>query len=213
MSESAPTAYRDFGFTTAEVSHMHKYFMPVIRDLLGELKPGTRVLDVGCGNGCTCGEFLKLGCKVTGIDLSEQGIAQARQAYPEGRFEVLPADEHILANLGEEPFDVVISTEVVEHLCFPRPYARGCCKALKPGGRFICSTPYHGYLKNLLLSVCNKWDTHLCPMWDGGHIKLWSRKTLHWLLSEQGFVELQFRGVGRIPWLWMTMVFYGRKPV
>lgn len=191
---------------------MHGRFMPVILELLGELAPGTRVLDVGCGNGFTCGEFLKLGCQVTGIDLSEQGITQARQAHPGGRFELLPADEHILENLREQPFDVVISTEVVEHLIFPRPYARGCRKALKPGGRFICSTPYHGYLKNLMLSVFNKWDQHLCPMWDGGHIKFWSRKTLHWLLSEQGFTNLKFRGVGRIPWLWMTMVFYGERP-
>ena len=64
----------------------------------------------------------------------------------------------------------------------------------------------------MMLSVLNKWDQHLCPMWDGGHIKFWSRKTLHWLLSEQGFTNLKFRGVGRIPWLWMTMVFYGERP-
>ena len=192
---------------------MHRHFMPVIEALAGELRPGTRVLDVGCGNGFTCGEFLKRGCTVVGIDLSEQGIGQARQAHPKGRFELLPADDQVLARLNETPFDLVISTEVVEHLYDPRSYAHGCFAALKPGGRFICTTPYHGYLKNLLISLAGKWDAHADPLWDGGHIKLWSRRTLSKLLAETGFVGLQFRGAGRLPGLWMTMVMSGDRPI
>ena len=123
---------------------------------------------MGCGNGFTCGEFLRAGCEVTGIDLSEKGIALARNAYPDGRFEVQGADDRLLANLDVEPFDLVVSTEVVEHLYSPRPYAVGCFQALKPGGRFICTTPYHGYLKNLALALAGKWDSHADPLWDGG---------------------------------------------
>jgi 2-polyprenyl-3-methyl-5-hydroxy-6-metoxy-1,4-benzoquinol methylase len=172
-----------------------------------------RVLDVGCGNGFTCGEFLKRGCQVVGIDLSREGIEIARGAHPNGRFEVLPADDRLLVNLREEPFDLVVSTEVVEHLYAPRAYARGCFHALKPGGRFLCTTPYHGYLKNLALSLAGKWDTHADPLWDGGHIKLWSRRTLAALLRETGFENLQFRGVGRLPFLWMTMLMSGDRPI
>ena len=179
--------------------------------LAGAVGPGTRVLDVGCGNGVTCGEFLKRGCQVVGVDLSEQGIQWARQQYPGGRFELLAADRHILQNLGEEPFDLVISTEVVEHLYAPREWATGCQAALKPGGRLICTTPYHGYLKNLVLSILGKWDSHANPLWDGGHIKLWSRRTLSQLLTEAGFENLTFQGAGRMPLLWMTMIIAGMK--
>ncbi len=186
--------------------------MPHIFALAGELKPGTRVLDVGCGNGFTAGQFLECGCTVVGVDLSESGIAIARQTYPTGRFEVLPADEAILQNLDEKPFDLVVSTEVVEHLYAPRDYVRGCFAALKPGGRLICTTPYHGYLKNLVIALGNHWDRHADPLWDGGHIKLWSRKTLALLLAERGFTNFQFRGAGRLPWLWMTMVVSADKP-
>lgn len=210
---SSISDYRDYGFNTAEPSHMHKHFMPVIFALAGNLWPGMRMLDVGCGNGFTCGEFLKLGCKVTGIDLSEQGVALAQKTYPQGRFEVLPANDHLLANLKEEPYDLIVSTEVVEHLYAPRLYAHGCFQALKPGGRFICTTPYHGYLKNLALSLAGKWDTHANPLWDGGHIKLWSRATLTHLLTETGFQNIQFQGAGRLPFLWMTMVMSGDKPL
>ena len=206
------TDYQDYGFRSSAPSHMHVHFMPRIFELAGPLKPGLRVLDIGCGNGATAGMFLERGCDVVGIDLSETGVQLARQAHPRGRFEVLPADDDILGHLGETPFDLVVSTEVVEHLYNPRAYVRGAYRALKPGGRFICTTPYHGYWKNLLISLAGNWDTHASPLWDGGHIKLWSRATLAALLSEPGFTNFQFRGAGRLPCLWMTMVVSVDKP-
>lgn len=209
---SAPADYKDYGFHGANPSHMHRHFLPPIFALCGDLRPGTRVLDVGCGNGFTAGEFLKRGCQVVGLDLSESGIDLARRTYPAARFEVLAADERVLERLGEKHFDIVVSTEVVEHLYAPKEYAQGCFAALRPGGRFVCTTPYHGYLKNLALSLANKWDAHLSPLWDGGHIKFWSRRTLGQLLVETGFENLQFRGAGRMPFLWMTMVMSGDRP-
>lgn len=207
-----PDGYKDYGFYQPEPSHMHRHFLPPIFELCGELGEDTRVLDVGCGNGYTCGEFLKRGCTVVGLDLSESGIAIARQTYSAARFEILAADSYILEKLNEAAFDIVVSTEVVEHLYAPRDYAHGCFAALKPGGRFICTTPYHGYLKNLALSLVGHWDRHANPLWDGGHIKLWSRRTLTNLLVETGFTNIQFRGAGRLPYLWMTMVMSGDKP-
>lgn len=207
-----PGSYRDFGFRDAGASHMHAHFMPPLLDLAGPVGPGLRVLDVGCGNGFTAGVFLARGCEVIGVDLSEQGISQARAAHPTGRFERMAADDHLLENLGVVPFDLVVSTEVVEHLYAPRPFAAGCFRALRPGGRFLLTTPYHGYWKNLSLALLGRWDSHANPLWDGGHIKLWSRRTLGTLLSEAGFNRLRFRGAGRLPGLWMTMVMAGDRP-
>jgi SAM-dependent methyltransferase len=204
--------YKDYGFSHAAASHMHARFLPHVMTLAGELGANVRVLDVGCGNGFTCGEFLKRGCRVVGVDLSLSGIEVARKTYPGARFEVLAADDKLLINLGEPPFDLVVSTEVIEHLYSPREYTRGCFQALKPGGRFICTTPYHGYLKNLVLSLWGHWDRHADPLWDGGHIKLWSRRTLTTLLTETGFRNMQFRGAGRAPLLWMSMVISGDRP-
>ncbi len=146
-------AYRDYGFPTAAPSHMVQRFIGPVLRFAEPLTPGTRVLDVGCGNGAVCGEFIRRGCEVVGIDLSEQGIAIARATYPQGRFELIGADATILERLNETAFDIVVSTEVVEHLYAPREWARGCFAAVRPGGKFICTTPYHGYLKNLLISI------------------------------------------------------------
>ncbi len=147
------TSYTEYEFPGAREPHMFSQFMPVILDLLGNIPAGTRVLDVGCGNGYVCGEFARRGATVTGIDLSRQGLQFAREAHPQVRFEEVSADDQILENLHEQPFDIVVSTEVVEHLHSPASWARGCFAAVKPGGVFICTTPYHGYLKNLLISL------------------------------------------------------------
>lgn len=204
--------YKDYGFQDAQPSHMHRHFMPVVMAMAGVLRQGARMLDVGCGNGFTCGEFLKRGIEVVGIDLSEEGIALAREKYPLGRFEILSADDNLATRLGSAQFDLVVSTEVVEHLYAPRKWAQGCFEVLEPGGRLVCTTPYHGYFKNLLLSLLGKWDSHANPLWDGGHIKLWSPRTLTRLLEEAGFINIQFRGAGRFPGLWMTMVMSADRP-
>ena len=191
---------------------MHRHLLPPLFDLCGELlRPGARVLDVGCGNGFTAGRFVERDCDVVGIDLSDSGVELARRASA-ARFEVMAADEHLLEKLECPPFDLVVSTEVIEHLYAPRPYVRGCYAALTQGGKFICSTPYHGYLKNLLIALRGRTIHHATPLWDGGHIKLWDRATLSQLLRETGFVNLQFRGAGRLPYLWMTMLMSADRP-
>ena len=205
-------AYQEYEFASSSESHMHVHFMSHVFAFAGNFRTQTRVLDVGCGNGFLCGEFLKRGCKVVGIDLSRQGIQITRRSYPIGRFELLEANPDILERLGEEPFDLVVSTEVVEHLYAPREWTKACYAVLKRSGIFICTTPYHGYLKNLVLSLFGRWDAHANPLWDGGHIKLWSKRTLAGLLTEAGFENLQFQGAGRMPGFWMTMIVKAEKP-
>ena len=74
----------------------------------------------------------------------------------------------------------------------------------------IVTTPYHGYLKNLTIALANKMDYHLSALWEGGHIKFESRRTLAILLREAGYHHLVFTGAGRIPYLWRHMVFSAR---
>jgi len=205
------THYREYGYKDSSKPYESAYLLQELAAFCGKLEPGTRVLDVGCGNGHMAGFFLSRSCQVVGIELSRQGVQLARLTYPNARFEELPADQNILERLGEEPFDIVVSAEVIEHLYAPRDFARGCFAALKPGGQFLCTTPYHGYLKNILICVLNQFDNHFNPLWDGGHIKFWSLKTLSCLLIEAGFCNIRFRGAGRLPFLWKSMVLAAEK--
>jgi 2-polyprenyl-6-hydroxyphenyl methylase/3-demethylubiquinone-9 3-methyltransferase len=113
---------------------------------------------------------------------------------------------------GFGSFDVVTSAEVVEHLYLPRHLARNSYQALRPGGVAIFTTPYHGYWKNVVMALTGKLDAHFTVLWDGGHIKFWSRRTLTRLLEEAGFRVERFVGVGRVPLLWKSMILVARKP-
>ncbi|MEP7008246.1 MAG: methyltransferase domain-containing protein [Sphingomonas bacterium] len=165
------------------------------------------ILDAGCGNGQMAGLLQGLGYDVTGIDGDEGGVQVARAMFPNVRFEV-----GLFSDAPPGRFDMVCSTEVIEHLYAPHELARYCYDALKPGGVLIISTPYHGYFKNLVLSLTGKWDSHFTAHWHGGHIKFWSRKTLSALLIEAGFRIEAFKGAGRFPFLWKSMILIARRP-
>ena len=189
------------------------YLHPAAQPLFPTLGEGVRVLDVGCGNGDWAEWFAAKGCTVVGVDPSDSGIEIARQAVPAGRFESRLATPDLLDDLGEQPFDLVTSFEVVEHVYSGHDWAASCFAALRPGGTLVCSTPYHGYLKNLALAVFGKWDHHHQPLKDGGHVKFWARETLTRLLEIAGFEAIEFRGAGRYPYLWKSMVLSARRPL
>lgn len=199
----------DYGWT-AQDPESKSYIAP---ELLRQLRMlgAKSVLDAGCGNGSVTGLLAREGLAATGMDRDAGGIAIARAIHPQVRFAVadFTADG---ASVAGANYDAVVSSEVIEHLYAPHQLARFAWEALKPGGHFIVTTPYHGYLKNLALAVLGKWDHHHTALWHGGHIKFWSRKTLGQLLAAQGFEPVSFRGVGRLPWLWKSMVMTVRKP-
>lgn len=187
----------------------HEYIVPELGKLL-KGKSG-KLLDIGCGNGFTAGFCSELGFEVVGIDVSQDGIEIAKKAYPRVHFEVASINDD-LADLIND-VDVVISSEVIEHLYTPIHLIKNAFSVLKPGGILIITTPYHGYLKNLAISLFNKWDFHHTVSWDGGHIKFFSEKTLSKLIIEAGFINLSFHNVGRVQWLWKSMVCKALKPI
>jgi 2-polyprenyl-3-methyl-5-hydroxy-6-metoxy-1,4-benzoquinol methylase len=199
------TAYKDYGFRASDPAHTFAYLN---RPLLAMLDKNTNqcLLDLGCGNGHLVNLLVAAGYNAFGTDASVKGIEIGRRVNP-GRFflQDLSAGE-LPPELQKQPFDTIISTEVIEHLYDPQGLIILCKQVLGQGGELIISTPYHGYLKNLILSLFNKWDAHLNPMWHGGHIKLWSRKTLSRALTDAGFTVVKFKGCGRMPYFWKSML-------
>jgi 2-polyprenyl-6-hydroxyphenyl methylase/3-demethylubiquinone-9 3-methyltransferase len=66
-------------------------------------------------------------------------------------------------------------------------------------------------LKNIAIAASNSFDKHMNPLWDHGHIKFWSRRTLALLLEESGFVDISFFRVGRIPAFAKSMIAVAKK--
>jgi 2-polyprenyl-3-methyl-5-hydroxy-6-metoxy-1,4-benzoquinol methylase len=184
------------------------YLRRVVEALLPRGSKGSRVLDLGCGNGWWAGMLLERGYRVVGVDASVRGIEIARKTYPGATFHLDVIDSGLLGRMGEGAFDLVFSS----HLYSPQTWASLCFAALRPGGNLLCSTPYHGYAKNLALSLVGGWDRHLDPLSEGGHIKFFSARTLRLLLTSAGFERVAFRGAGRLPLLAKSLVAIATRP-
>jgi len=198
--------YKEYGYLGSGASCAHPYLVADLFNLLNKQRNKT-ILDIGCGNGFVARSLIERGFNVYGIDASKEGIAYASSFYKD-RFFVQDINSMALpASIIDLKFDTIISTEVIEHLYAPRDFVHFCKNILEKnnGGELILSTPYHGYFKNLVLALFNKTDNHYTALWDGGHIKFWSKKTLTRLIEEQEFKVIKFKGSGRIPYLWKSM--------
>jgi 2-polyprenyl-6-hydroxyphenyl methylase/3-demethylubiquinone-9 3-methyltransferase len=187
-----------------------------LRTVLGYLRGDPQivsVLDAGCGDGNFTASVGAAGYTTYGLDMSESGIEIA-SSRGVGSFARGSIYEDLAAAFpGMKNFDAIIAIEVIEHLYSPREFVRRAFEALRPGGVFIVTTPYWGYLKNIALALTGRMDGALTALWDGGHIKHWSRRTLTSLLTEQSFDVIGFAGAGhRPPYLWNGMVIACRKP-
>lgn len=190
----------------------HSYLMPAVTRALASLRvppPRRRLFDLGCGNGSVAARLSEQGWKVTGVDPSEEGIEHGQRAYPHLELETGSCYDPLAERFGR--FPVVLSLEVVEHVYYPRRFAACVFDLLEPNGTAIISTPYHGYLKNLVLSLSGRMDAHFTALWDNGHIKFWSKQTLRMLLLEAGFKQVRFTCVGRVPFLPKSMIAVASK--
>lgn len=199
---------QNYGWNSSAPAPSHAYTLPTIIKLLPSSKR-LRILDSGCGNGFIAGKIAEIGHHVIGIDVDEDGIQIAMKTHPNVRFQVCSVYDD-LTSVAEE-VDVVISAEVIEHLYYPKQFLENMHSVIRPGGWIILTTPYHGYWKNLALSILNYWDKHHTVGWEGGHIKFFSEKTLSKMLRDAGFSAIRFRNVGRLPWLWKSMVSRAQK--
>jgi 2-polyprenyl-3-methyl-5-hydroxy-6-metoxy-1,4-benzoquinol methylase len=199
-----------FGWTSGQAEQSHTYLLPTVMNILSTKKVSS-LLDIGSGNGSTLPAWRAAGVsRLCAMEPDIDGF--------------LLSSEHVdvdLRNIGigdtipvewREAFDAVVCLEVVEHLYNPSELVSTANNVLQKSGIIIVSTPYHGYLKNVLLSLSGKWDFHHHPIRTGGHIKFWSRPTLTDLFIQQGFEEVSFTGVGRTAWLWKSMIMVFRKP-
>ena len=105
---------------------------------LAYIRPGQRVLDVGCGRG----SFLhkaqsRAGAVATGIELNRSAAAVARAKG------IAIAEEMLEAHADAHPqhYDLVTSFQVLEHVASPRAFIADCLRALKPGGLLIYGVP------------------------------------------------------------------------
>ena len=157
-----------------------------VRAILGS---GSRLLDVGCGNGAVTALALPRFKQVCGCDLAEQALREARC---KGVTSVC-ADLNVGTLLYKDgSFDCVTCLEVIEHVIDPLGLLKEAHRVLRPSGRLVITTPNIRYFRCILKLVLDGRFPHTTTdtfLWGGGHLHYFTRRDLASLLSVAGFVR------------------------
>lgn len=167
-----------------------------------------RVLSLGCGTGDTELRLQQQGAEVTGIDVSAEAIAIASQRLT--RAIVADVESDPLPDLQPHSFDVVLCGDVLEHLRFPEHVLDRLRAWLTEDGTFVVAVPnatHHSVLRQLVLH--RDWKYENAGLFDRGHYRLFTKKSLLRLLDERGFrveaVTFLRPLSGRLKWIWWLL--------
>ena len=104
----------------------------------GHVEKGAKILELGSGLGYLTHALNVAGYDAEGLEYSDSAVAFAKQFYGEkhtrGMIEDVSAER-------EGVYDVVIATEVIEHVVDPNAFVEHILRVLKPGGKLILTTP------------------------------------------------------------------------
>jgi 2-polyprenyl-6-hydroxyphenyl methylase/3-demethylubiquinone-9 3-methyltransferase len=117
------------------------YFEDILRDAFGEDLSAVSLLDVGSGGGYLAEAFARLGCRVSGIDLSERSARAANVHARSSGLEIgYQAGAGTALPFKDESFDVVACCDVLEHIPNWEQAIAEFARVLKPGGLFLFDT-------------------------------------------------------------------------
>jgi len=181
-----------------------------LNKILNDIKPHELThLDVGCGNGAITKKIAKHFKSTHGIDTSKEGISFANKNNNNNiEFSCESIDDLLIKN---KRFNFVSTIEVIEHVYDPFHFMNGLYNITENGGYVLISTPYHGYFKNLLISLLNLNDKHYTVSWPHGHIKFFSVKTLTELINRYNFSIESVNFSGRFYPFSHSMIFLLKK--
>ena len=153
------------------------------------IKPGFKILDIGCGSGRhTCAAYQRRKVTAIGVDLNFDDLKEARgrlQLHDRleehgGGIWALSAADVISLPFNDDYFNLVICSEVLEHILSHRMAIREIVRVLKPAS-------------NLVVSVPRYWPERICwllsPEYttsNGGHVRIFKQKQLISDLSSAG---------------------------
>ncbi|WP_082859387.1 class I SAM-dependent methyltransferase [Microbulbifer sp. Q7] len=188
--------------------------MITVDPALLNLTPGQRVLDLGCGEGRHAIHLMLTDdVDVFGIDLSERDITTARERAAEfqgaghgaGRLQ-FGVGNALQLPFADQFFDVVICSEVLEHIEDYRGVLQEINRVLKPSGIFAATVP--AFFPEW---VCWKLSDAYHQV-EGGHIRIFREKQLRKsieALGQQYFARHKAHAL-HAPFWWLKCLFWGQ---
>ena len=156
----------------------------ILRHLRGA-RPG-RVLDVGCGRGALGEAMRSLGWEVWGVESDATAAATARgRVHRLVEHDLLDVDG-VAAALGEERFDVLVLSDVLEHLYDPHRVLSSYLRFVRPGGRVLVSVPNAVVFTNRVKWMLGRVEYEDTGVMDRTHICFFTARSARELVEAAG---------------------------
>jgi 2-polyprenyl-6-hydroxyphenyl methylase/3-demethylubiquinone-9 3-methyltransferase len=159
-----------------------------------------RILDVGCGAGLLCEPLAARGADVVGIDATARNVEVARWYAAQSGHAI--DYRHCLAEdllEGAETFDVVLNTEVIEHVRDQRALMAQCCALVRPGGVMIVATINRTVLSFLLAILAAEHILKWLPKGTHDWRRFVRPEEINALIAPHGFDTAEIVGVSYSP--------------
>lgn len=175
------------------------YFASTRFDYVDELppNPSAALLEIGCGEGATASFALEMGrCgSAHGVELVPRAAAVAAKVLDD----VLVGDvEDLSFPWPVRTFDILIMSEVLEHLRDPPTLLRRVHPFLKRGARVFASSPNVAHHRVLRMLVRGRWDLADYGPMDQTHLRWFTPASYRAMFEECGYVVDRVGPLGRL---------------
>lgn len=161
----------------------HNNLDKFIRTEVRKLKKGSKILDAGCGLSAWTNKSIISNYEISGVDGEPEAIEACKTIYKGQDYQVGNLYDLKYKN---NYFDAVIMREVIEHFIHPEKAVKEIQRILKPGGKYIITTPnYNSLLLHIIENTYNRFFGGSCkPYKKDVHPSKFNPNTLSKLLNK-----------------------------
>ncbi|WP_420454633.1 bifunctional 2-polyprenyl-6-hydroxyphenol methylase/3-demethylubiquinol 3-O-methyltransferase UbiG [Rubrivirga sp.] len=134
--------FEDDGHAIALLRAEGRLKLAYAREVLArhEIGPGARVLDVACGGGLVALPLAEQGFRVTGVDLSERSLEEARRRVPPGAEATFRVGDATALDAEDGAYDAVLLFDMLEHVEDQVGVIAEAARVVRPGGVVLFNT-------------------------------------------------------------------------
>ena len=186
-------------YLNPDPEHYHQRIIKIVKEIMLRKGIPLKILDVGCATGYLGAELKKLGNIVYGIEISKEAAKIAKNFLD---YVICDNIETMQLPWNDEFFDIIIMSDVIEHLFNPRDVLIKLRRILKKDGIFLITFPNIAHYSIRLMLLRGKWIYKNYGILDYGHIRFFTKDSAIRLINSSG---LKVKRI--IPWILLPKPF------
>jgi len=170
-----------------KLNSQYRYFEEVHYGIMKQVGTGLKILDVGCGYGQNGEEMIKRGNTVFGVDILPVAIEKAKTRLTYAAVADFSRQENIPEEIKREKFDMVVFSDILEHVYDPMCLIRNAIPMMKENAILLVSVPNIANWLNRLQLFSGHWEYAVSGVMDRTHIRFFTLKSIKRFIKAAGF--------------------------